>query len=206
MSSPPPEVVFSNDVRNMDDWAKRTGIPLTSADALGTNYARARRWLLSIKEELVRDHEWRDVIPLDSRMLFSIECTPPIRSSGGLPRSPSMRLQVPLNASSFFSPDRRVQWEMVFHSAVFPYMRHTVSPVADLLHLLQCLLTGLLVLVKEERVPGEGTYRTIRGLPPIEWISSHEQQLVEVFGRSHYRALFRAAGDKRFAFKLEHEP
>lgn len=205
MSSPPPEVVFSNDVRNMDDWAKRTGIPLTSADALGTNYARARRWLLSLKQQLVQRHGWREVAPLDSRMLFSIECSPPHRSSSGLPRSPNMRLQIPLNASSFFSPDRRVQWEMVFHSAVFPSMRHTVTPVSDLLHLLQCLLTGLLVLVKVERVPNEGVYRTIRGLPPIEWISSHEQMLTEVFGSAHYRALFRAASDKRIAFKLEHE-
>ncbi|EIM89989.1 uncharacterized protein STEHIDRAFT_145170 [Stereum hirsutum FP-91666 SS1] len=204
--SAPPEVVFSNDVRNMDEWAKRTHIPLTSADALGTAYARARRWLMALKTQLVQHHGWRDVNPSDSRMLFSIECSPPHRSSSGVPRSPNMHLQIPLNASSFFSPDRRVQWEMVFHSAVFPSMRHTVTPIADLLHLLQCLLTGVLVLVKEERVPGEGLYRTIRALPPVEWVSSHEQMLVEVFGATHYRALFRAAGDKRLSFKLDHEP
>ena len=203
MSSPPPQLVFSNDVASMDEWARRTGIPLTTADALGTNYARARRWLLSLRAKLVEQHGWRDVTPLDSRLLFDIECSSPYRSSRGLPRSPNMRLQIPVNASSFFSRERRVQWEMVFHSALFPGLRHTVPAIADLLHLLQCLLTGMVVLVKEEQVPGEGMYRTIRGLPPVEWVTSHEAALVDIFGASHYRQLFRAASDNRVAFKLE---
>ncbi|KAI8998719.1 hypothetical protein BD414DRAFT_526865 [Trametes punicea] len=203
VASPPPQLFFSNDIATMDEWAKRTGIPLTTAEALGTNYARARRWLLSIRATLVQEHGWRDVTPLDSRLLFDIECPTPYRSSRGLPRSPNMRLQLPINASSFFSRERRVQWEMVFHSALFPGLRHTVPAVADLLHLLQCLLTGMVVLIKEEQVPGEGVYRTIRGLPPVEWVSSHEAALVEIFGTSHYRQLFRAASDTRVAFKLE---
>ncbi|TFK54914.1 hypothetical protein OE88DRAFT_1653474 [Heliocybe sulcata] len=211
-SGPPPQLVFSSDVRNMDDWAKRTGIPLTTADALGTNYARARRWMLSLKAQLIEgkwkdvEGQWRDVTPADPRMLFTIELPTPYRSSSGLPRSPNMRLQLPANASSFFTPDRRVQWQMVFHSALFPAMRHTVPPIADILHLLQCLLTGMLVLVKEEQTPDEGLYRTIRALPPAEWISTHEAALTEVFGSSHYRQLFKAASDPRIAFKLEHEP
>ncbi|KZT26228.1 hypothetical protein NEOLEDRAFT_1132252 [Neolentinus lepideus HHB14362 ss-1] len=204
-SAPPPQLVFSSDVRNMDEWANRTGIPLTTADALGTNYARARRWLLSLKAQLIQKG-WRDVTPADPRMLFTIELPTPYRSSSGLPRSPNMRLQLPVNASSFFTPDRRVQWQMVFHSALFPAMRHTVTPIGDILHLLQCLLTGMLVLVKEEETPGEGLYRTIRALPPAEWVSSHEAVLTEVFGSSHYRQLFKAASDHRIAFKLEHEP
>ena len=203
MSSPPPQLVFSNDVASMDEWARRTGIPLTTADALGTNYARARRWLLSLRAKLVEQHGWRDMTPLDSRLLFDIECSSPYRSSRGLPRSPNMRLQIPVNASSFFSRERRVQWEMVFHSALFPGLRHTVPAIADLLHLLQCLLTGMVVLVKEEQVPGEGVYRTIRGLPPVEWVTGHEAALVDIFGASHYRQLFRAASDTRVAFKLE---
>ncbi|KAI0062291.1 hypothetical protein BV25DRAFT_1804392 [Artomyces pyxidatus] len=206
MATPPPELVFSNDVSNLDEWAKRTGIPIGSAESIGVNYARARRWLLSIRMQLVQEHGWRDVAPLDSRMLFHIECPPPHRSSGGFPRSPNLRLQVPVHASTFFNPERRVQWEMVFHSAVFPYLRHTVAPVADLLHLLQCLLTGVFVLVKEEPAPGDAIYRTIRGLPPAEWIAGHQPQLTEIFGQSHYRALFRAAGENRVAFKLDTLP
>lgn len=189
----------------MDDWAKRTGIPLTTADALGLNYARARRWLLSLKAQLLQ-MGWRDVTPADPRMLFTIELPTPYRSSSGVPRSPNMRLQLPANASTFFSPERRVQWQMVFHSALFPAMRHTVTPIADILHLLQCLLTGMLVLVKEEHSPEEGLYRTIRALPPADWVSSHEAALTEVFGSAHYRQLFKAANDNRIAFKLEHEP
>lgn len=205
MPSPPPQLVYSNDVAHMDEWANRTGIPLTTAEALGTNYARARRWLSSIRAQLVQTHGWSDVTPIEPRLLFDIECPSPYRSSGGLPRSPNMRLQIPANASSFFSPERRVQWEMVFHSALFPAMRHNVPAVADLLHLLQCLLTGMIVLVKEEEVEGEGLYRTIRGLPPADWVSANESKLVEIFGASHYRQLLRAASDNRIAFKLERE-
>jgi hypothetical protein len=95
---------------------------------------------------------------------------------------------------------------MVFHGAVFPYLRHSVPPIADMLYLLQCLLTGVFLLVKEEQVPGEGTYRTIRGLPPVEWVTAHEAELVRIFGVPHYRTLFRAAGDRRTSFKLEHIP
>jgi len=206
MPSPPPQLVFSNDIAHMDEWSRRTGIPLTTAEALGTNYARARRWMMSIRTQLVQNLGWEDVTPLDPRLLFDIECPSPYRSASGLPRSPNLRLQIPVNASSFFSRERRVQWEMVFHSALFPGMRHTVPAVGDLLHLLQCLLTGMVVLVKEESVPGVGLERTIRALPPVEWVHSHETMLTEIFGRTHFRQLFKAAGDNRIAFKLEREP
>lgn len=205
MASAPPQIYFSPNVKHMDEWASRTGIPLTSAEALGTLYARAHGWLQSLKAQLVQDHGWREQPP-DPRMLFCIECSPVFRSSGGLPRSPPMHLQLPMHASTFFSPERRIQWEMVFHSALFPAMRHTVQPVGDILHLLQCLLTGMLVLVKEEDVPNEGVWTTTRGLPPPEWISANEAMLVHIFGATHFRKLFKAANDKRLAFKLVHEP
>lgn len=178
---------------------------MTSAEALGTLYARAHGWLLTLKNQLVQNHGWREK-PNDTRMLFSIECAPPFRSSGGLPRTPPFNLQLPQHASTFFSPERRIQWEMVFHSALFPAMRHTCQPVGDILHLLQCLLTGMLVLVKEEEVVGEGVWKTTRGLPPPEWISANEAVLLQIFGANHYKKLFRAANDKRLAFKVNLEP
>ena len=99
-----------------------------------------------------------------------------------------------------------MQWEMVFHSSLFPAMRHTVQPVGDILNLIQCLLTGMVVLVKEEHVPGEGVWVTTRGLPPPEWISVNEVMLQQIFGASHYKKLFRAANDKRMAFKAHLQP
>jgi hypothetical protein len=50
------EVVFSSDVRNMDEWAKRTGIPLTTAESLGATYARSHPWLNALKTKLVVQH------------------------------------------------------------------------------------------------------------------------------------------------------
>ena len=160
-------------VQQMDEWARQTGIPLTSAEALGTLYARAHGWLSALKSQLVKQHGWHEKSS-DPRMLFTIECTPPFRSSGGLPRTPPLNLQLPVHASTFFSPERRTQWQMVFHSALFPVMRHMCQPVGDMLNLLQCLLTGMIVLVKEEEIPGDGIWKTTRGLPPPEWISANE--------------------------------
>ncbi|KAI0031833.1 hypothetical protein K488DRAFT_78853 [Vararia minispora EC-137] len=206
MSATPAEVVFSVSVNTMNEWARRTGIPLTpSADALNITYARARRWLLQIKADLIAKHHFHEVTPPDSGIMIAIECSSPFRSSGGLSRSPPFGINIPHHASTFFDPKRRVQWEMVFHSAAFAYMRHTCPPVADLLHLLQCIITGLIVLVKEERTPGQPLYRTIRGLPPVEWVAAYRDHLTDVLGDSAYRTLYRAAGDKRTSFMLEVE-
>jgi hypothetical protein len=75
-----------------------------------------------------------------------------------------------------------------------------------MLYLLQCLLTGVFLLVKEEQVPAEGMYRTIRGLPPVEWVATHEAELVRIFGVPHYRVLFRAAGDATHLLQTRRHP
>lgn len=203
--SSPPIICFSSNVKGMDDWASRTGIPLTSADALGTTYTRAHRWLLRLKSDLVKQHGWNDVSPADSRMLFTIECPSPFKSASGVPRSPPMRIQVPINATSFFTPERRVQWEMVFHGSAFPALRHS-TPVGDILNILQCLLTGMIVIVREENITGEGLYKTSRALPPADWVSQNQTSLTEIFGPSHYKSLFKAASDTTKAFRLEKYP
>lgn len=192
-----PEVFFCCNVAQIDNWATRTGIPLTSAEALGMNYRRARDWMLRIKHELVAHHGWRDVSPPDPKLLFDIETPYP-----GFPLRPNLRLHVPAHATTFFAPDRRVQWEMVFHSGTFHLLRHTVQPLSDLFNLLQCLLTGMFQLVMEEDLPG-GAVRTIRALPPGDWVAAHESELVRIFGPANHKQLLRAASDTRIAFKCE---
>jgi len=204
-TSSSPQVHFSSDVQNMDSWAKRTGIPLTTADALGTTYARAHKMLLSLKTQLVQQHGWMDVSSSNSRMLFTIEAPSPWRSSSGVPLSPKLKLELPSNASSFFSPERRVQWQMVFHSDVFATQRVIVSQIADILNLLQCLLTGVLTLVHEESLP-DGVYKTTRGLPSVQWINANQAALVEIFGRSHFKQLWKACNDRAASFKVDVEP
>ncbi|KII88535.1 hypothetical protein PLICRDRAFT_41704 [Plicaturopsis crispa FD-325 SS-3] len=200
MASATANVIFSADVRNMDVWAKRTGIPLTTAEALGTTYARAHRWLLRLKTELVESHGWKNSTPSDSRMLFCVER--PSRTHNNLPVGPNQRLQLPQQASSFFSPDRRVQWQMVFHSDIFATQRKLCPPLDSMLNLIQCLLTGLVVLSFDEPTDG-GVYRTSRGLPKIEWVQAHQAELNEVFGRAHYNQLYRACSDTKYSYKLD---
>jgi len=195
-----PEVVFSSDVGNMDEWAQRARIPLTTAEALGTTYARSHRWLQQLKTRLIREHGWVEVPTNDHRLLISLETTSIWRSSVGLPAGPKMKLQLPVHASSFFSPERRVQWQMVFHSDTFESMRKICPPINDILNLIQCLLTGMVTLVFEERLP-EGLYKTTRGLPQVSWINENEAALIEVFGQSHLKALRKASSD--VAYKLE---
>ncbi|KAK7054922.1 hypothetical protein VNI00_003385 [Paramarasmius palmivorus] len=204
-AKPRAEVVFSSDVRNMDDWARRTKIPLTTAEALGATYARAHRWLQDLRRQLIHNHQWRDSSPADSRMLFSLETSSIWRSSVGLPAGPNLRLQLPVHASSFFSPERRVQWQMVFHSDIFESVRKICPPINDILSLIQCLLTGLVTLVFEENLP-QGVYRTTRALPPVSWVTANEAKLIEIFGSTHYRALRKACTDTESAYKLEVVP
>jgi hypothetical protein len=199
------QVHFSSDVRNMDSWARRTGIPLTTAEALGTTYARAHRLLLFLKTQLVQQHGWQEAEPADSRMLFTIEAPSPWRSPSGLPLSPKLRLQLPTHASSFFSPERRVQWQMVFHSELFATQRLIVQPITDILNLIQCLLTGVVTLVYEEQMP-QGTYTTTRGLPSVQWINTNQAALLEIFGRAHFKQLWKAANDRTTSFKVDFEP
>jgi hypothetical protein len=196
------QVVFSSDVKNMDEWARRTGIPLTTAEALGSTYARAHRWLLSLKMQLIQHYNWNESDQCDRRLLFSLDTPSMWRSASGLPASPGLRLQLPLHATSFFSPDRRVQWEMVFHSDIFQTNRKLCQPINDLLMLLQCLLTGLVTVVFEENLP-EGVYRTTRGLPPAAWVSANESTLVEIFGPAHYKSLWKACNNTATAYKLD---
>jgi hypothetical protein len=196
------QVVFSSDVRNMDDWAQRTGIPLTTAEALGTTYARAHRWLLALRSQLMREHGWKDANPVDRRMLISIERQSMWKSTGGLPLSPPLKLQLPLNASSFFSPERRVQWEMVFHSDIFSTNRKICQPITDIFNIIQCLLTGLVTLVHEENLPS-GLHRTTRGLPSLAWINTNEGALVEVLGQTHFKKLRAACNQAASSHKLE---
>jgi len=106
-----------------------------------------------------------------------------------------MKLELPIHASSFFSPERRVQWQMVFHSAMWPSLRHTVQPIGDLLHLLQCLMPGLLLVVQIE----DG-WRTARGLPPADWVKMNEQMLIDILGVGPYKRLSKAAADPKLAF------
>ena len=162
------------------------------------NYRRARDWMLRIRNELLSSHGFSDVAALDNKILFDIEAPFP-----GYPLRPKLRLRLPAHATTFFAPERRVQWEMVFHSNVFHLLRHTVRPISDLLCLLQCLVTGMFLLVMEEDIPGQGGVRTIRALPPADWVAGHEADLVKIFGSTHYRQLLRAASDTRIAFKCE---
>jgi hypothetical protein len=203
MSSPPAQVVFNPDVPGMNSWAQQTRIPLTTAEALGKTYARAHSALKDIRNALVTQYGWAPANPADPRMLIDVVCASPIRSASGAPRTPDLRLQIPLQASSVFTPDRRLQFQQVFHSATFPAFRTSVPPIADLLQLLQCLLTGMLLLVKEEHVPGTGLVRTERALPNAAWMSANQARLVDIFGSSHYRMLFQAASTPEASFKSQ---
>lgn len=80
-------------------------------------------------------------------------------------------------------------------------MRHTVRPINDLLHLLQCILTGMFQIIMDEQ-----NLRTIRALPKADWVAAHEAELTKIVGQANQKQLLRAASDARVAFKLEPIP
>jgi hypothetical protein len=191
-------VHFSSDVPNLDDWANRLGLPL-DIDLLAKHYSAAHKALRQIKADLINHHGWTDSGIVD-RLLFVIQAEAH-RSSSGVPRSPSMTISLPFHVSSFFSPERRVQWQMVFHSTPFQTMRHSVPPVGKLFYLLQCLIPGMLMLAKRENKP-EGVWITTRALPPPDWVDANQALLVDIFGSTHFKALLKASQNTQAAFKV----
>lgn len=201
---PSAKVIFSTDVREISTWADRTGIPMITTAALEKTWERAKPWLRILKDQLVQNHHWKELGP-EHRMLFTIESESPWRGSNNIPLSPKLTLRLPSNAASFWSPDRRVRWEMVFHSDIFESQRKLLPPLQDMFNVIQCLITGLVVLMHEER-ESQVSYVTSRGLPRVEWVHTNESNLIHVFGKQHYQMLLLACGDPKRAFKLEVRP
>ncbi|KAH7107843.1 hypothetical protein BKA62DRAFT_149431 [Auriculariales sp. MPI-PUGE-AT-0066] len=203
----PPEVSFSADVRRLAFWADRAGLQLPgSAEALGVPYARAHRWFLESKRALVQ-LGWRETSAAtsDSRLLFSVEFPGP-RTSAGVPRSPPVTLSLPKHPSSFFSPERTLQWQMCFHSTAFSTLRYSIPALNDILFLLQCLVPGMLIGKHVEEFPQEGQiYITSRSLPNHDWVSANEARLIDIFGQQYYRQLWKAVTNTQMCFLLEKE-
>jgi hypothetical protein len=128
-------------------------------------------------------------------MLFSVQCN--LRG----PSQEMLTLHLPAFATSFFSPNRAALFQSAFQSPLFSNCRHSVTPVADILHLLQCLIPGMLTVVMVEQVPGQGTWTTSRGLPPCEWVDANREQLAAIFGREHYARIRHASTTKTMSFK-----
>lgn len=205
-ASVPPQLVFDRDVGKLNEWATRAGLPMiSSAETLSQTYARAHRMLKEIRNELIASYGWKQG-PHDDRLLFNLECDSPIRSASGAPRTPPMRLQIPTQPTSFFSEGRILQWQMVFHSVTFSTLRTPGSPISNLLNLLQCILPGMLVLVKEETIPGQGMFITHRALPRLDWMQANQAKLLDIFGPTHFRALTTAASRNESSFKVDHIP
>ncbi|KAG8811859.1 hypothetical protein FRB91_009792 [Serendipita sp. 411] len=190
------QVQFCTDVKVLDEWATRTGLTLPpSGDALSQSYTRAHAWLNHLKDQLVQRSQWRDHPTGDNRLLFSVEC--PLRGPSG----ESLMISLPAFPTSFFSPNRQTAFGTCFQSELFSNMRHAQQPVADMLHLLQCLIPGMLTIVMVESVSGQGTWTTSRGLPPVEWVDCNKAQLTAVVGKDQYAKLRHAADTKTMAFK-----
>ncbi|CAG7849452.1 SubName: Full=Uncharacterized protein {ECO:0000313/EMBL:CCA67256.1} [Serendipita indica DSM 11827] len=190
------QVQFCTDVKVLDEWAKLTGLSLPpSGDALSQSYARAHGWLNHLKDQLVQRAQWREQPTGDARMLFAVTC--PLRG----PSNETLTISLPAYATSFFSPNRTTLFASCFQSALFSNTRHSTAPVADILHLLQCLIPGMLTVVMVENVPGQGTWTTSRGLPPVEWVDANRDQLTAVVGREHYARIRHAAATKTMSFK-----
>ncbi|KAG8804198.1 hypothetical protein FRC17_006021 [Serendipita sp. 399] len=190
------QVHFCTDVKVLNEWATRTGLTLPpSGDALSQAYTRAHAWFNHLKDQLVQRNQWSAQPPADNRLLFSIQC--PLRG----PNGEALTIPLPSFPTSFFSPNRQSAFAECFQSELFSNMRHAAPPLADLLHLLQCLIPGMLTVVMVEVVPGQGTWTTSRGLPPVEWVDLNKDQLTAVVGKEQYAKLRSAAATKTMAFK-----
>ncbi|TDL15042.1 hypothetical protein BD410DRAFT_778446 [Rickenella mellea] len=207
-TSPPAQVEFHPEIPNLHEWGGITGIPCQDAGILKElegYYTKAKPHLLDLSHQLIGSHGFhQDQSEKNAHYLFAIERESPYKSEGGHNPSPDFRLRLPSEISSFFLPERRTEWQMIFHGAVFPAMRFDTGPVKDLLCFLQCIAPGLVVLSSED--DRRGKVVTQRALPNQDWVKSKEKVLRAVFGDERYHKLETASGKLEMSFRNTFEP
>jgi len=185
---------WNPEVPHLSFWANRLNLPLDHS-ILAKHYIAAHKLFREIKEALVADHGFVE-LDTDSRLLFSLEF--PKKSCY---RGMKAILSLPHHVSSFFTPDRKLQWEMIFHSAPFQNMRSTCAPLARLFYLLQALIPGMFMLVKKDMQP-DGQWTTSRALPPPDWLELNNKIFIDVFNAAYFRQLFKGAQNANLAFEI----
>ena len=194
------EVSFSTDMRRIRFWATRMGVNLHEPKQLTEPYIWSQSHLHHLADLLVDFHGFRPADATDKRMLFALMCDPYAWRVGAVPSStpPRGRIELPMHASSFFSPNRQRQWENIFHSPLWDSIGHINVPgsntVRDLLNFLQCLLPGVFIIV--ESLDGCATQR---GIPPSKWVLESKEILVSCLGTERYEALSEAASNSKRA-------
>jgi hypothetical protein len=189
-------IEFSTDMRRICHWGQRMGVDLCDSKKITEPYAWAQCHILSLVDQLVDFHGFRQADVSDNRMLFALVCDPHAWRVGRVPPviPPRKRIELPVHASSFFSPDRRKQWENIFHSPLWHSIWETSVPganaVIDLLNLLQCLLPGMLIIAEVQ----DG-WSNQRGIPPLKWVRESREVLISCLGTERYEVLCQAASD-----------
>ncbi|KAF8514064.1 hypothetical protein JB92DRAFT_2720060 [Gautieria morchelliformis] len=193
-------VDFSTDMSRIQYWGSRMGVDLRDGKQLTEPYAWSQNRLLSLTNLLIDFHGFRLADISDNRMLFALVCDPHAWRVGSIPGlvPPRSRIELPVHASSFFSPQRRKQWENIFHDPLWDCIGNTNVPgsnaVMDLLNLLQCLLPGMFIVTEVH-----DSWWTQRGIPPYLWVLESKDVLVSCLGLARYEELCRAASDTRRA-------
>ena len=189
---------FSTDLRRMYHWGKRMGVDLHDFRQITEPYSWAQSHILMLAELLVEFHGFRQADVSDNRMLFALVCDPHAWRVGKTPTVPPPRkkIELPIHASSFFSPDRRKQWENIFHSPLWHSIWESSVPGANalinLLNLLQCLLPGMF-LISGAQDGGS----TQRGIPPLKWVLESRELLISCIGMDRYEMLCQVAADSK---------
>jgi len=187
-------IQWNPEVPNLSNWAKRLKLPLDH-NVLANHYVAAHRHFREIKDSLVKQHGFVE-LESDPRLLFTLEFPKAVRSRGS-----KATLSLPHHVSSFFSPDRKLQWEMIFHSAPFQHMRMTCAPIARLFYLLQALIPGMFLVVKKDTHP-DGSWTTLRGVPPPDWLDMYHEELLKIFSPAHFKVLYKGAQEPKLAFEF----
>ena len=195
-------VEFSTDIQQILRWGQRMGVDLREPKQLTEPYAWSQCHLRSMMELLVEFHGCRQADVSDNRMLFALVCDPYAWRIGKVCETtpPRSRIELPINASSFFSPERRSQWEKVFHGPLWDSIGHSnisgCNVARSLLNFLQCLLPGMFIIAEVHN--GRTTQR---GIPPFQWVLEYKEVLVSCIGLERYGALCKAAADSRKVFE-----
>ncbi|KAF8507330.1 hypothetical protein BU17DRAFT_100591 [Hysterangium stoloniferum] len=193
-------IEFSSNIYRIKKWCERMGFELWAPKQLTEPYAWCQTHFLTLQDRLVDFYGFNHTNPSDDRMLFAVAFDPQAQRARGMQSLPipTGRIELPLDASSFFSPERRQQWRDAFHGGVWDGLDPVGIPGSntflDIIYLLQCLIPGMFLFV--ERNDG---WSMQRGIPPKDWIYENKNVLISSIGEGRYERLANAASDPSLA-------
>ncbi|KAG7091223.1 hypothetical protein E1B28_010274 [Marasmius oreades] len=202
------EVRFNPSPNDLNAWAKRIRLEKPDEHELQRMYARARRFLIDKRDDLISHHGWVSSSEgrNDGNMLFVLEkdvCSSYDVGFGFPTIRDALRLELPVRIADMLDTWEVDKWGKmfsdtnIFHPGTSCCFKDRPASLSDIFHFIQILVPGLLVVVDRKDKGGDGEAIVYRVLPDDKWMYQNKSFLSMVLGTARFTRLLEAAEDFR---------